>query len=261
VINLIEKVTENILVIGEDGASNTTVISGKNCVIVIDTSLFPEKALRIRKFAQEIFGKPVGLVINTHYHPDHTFGNSAFEDVDILASEMTKKLMEEMSVDYIESVWGKDRMTKYHVVIPNQVFTTKKSTNECGIRMTVMNLGGHTPDSSVIFLENDGVIIAGDLVLNDYHLEIAEDSDMDSWKKALDVMREMSPLFVIPGHGRLGGAELIGKSKDYLMKIEQFVSGKISKEELLSDTNFSTRGFPELFSSSIKILFKTLAES
>lgn len=256
---MIRKLTENIIVVGEGGSSNTTIISGRNCLIIVDTSLFPEKALKIRKFSQEIFGKPISLVINTHYHPDHTFGNAAFEDVNILSSKLTKEFMEQMDINYIEKIWGKESAKKYHVSLPNSTFEEKLSLSECGVKMKLCNLGGHTPDSTIIFLEKEGILIAGDLIFNNYHLEITDDSNIEDWKNALNILRDLSPFFVVPGHGEVGGLDLIKSTKDYLMRIEAFVEGKISKEELISDKNFSEREFPELFVYSVENIFKILA--
>jgi len=256
---LIRKLTENTIVVGEGGSSNTTIISGRNCLIIVDTSLFPEKALKIRKFSQEIFGKPISLVINTHYHPDHTFGNAAFEDVNILSSKLTKEFMEQMDINYIEKIWGKEDSKKYHVSLPNSTFEEKLSLSECGVKIKLCNLGGHTPDSTIIFLEKEGILIAGDLIFNNYHLEITDDSNIEDWKNALNILRDLSPFFVVPGHGEVGGLDLIKSTKDYLMRIEAFVEGKISKEELISDKNFSEREFPELFVYSVENIFKILA--
>ena len=256
---MIRKLTENTIVVGEGGSSNTTIISGRNCLIIVDTSLFPEKALKIRKFSQEIFGKPISLVINTHYHPDHTFGNAAFEDVNILSSKLTKEFMEQMDINYIEKIWGKEDSKKDHVSLPNSTFEEKLSLSECGVKMKLCNLGGHTPDSTIIFLEKEGILIAGDLIFNNYHLEITDDSNIEDWKNALNILRDLSPFFVVPGHGEVGGLDLIKSTKDYLMRIEAFVEGKISKEELISDKNFSEREFPELFVYSVENIFKILA--
>ena len=121
------------------------------------------------------------------------------------------------------------------------------------------NLGGHTPDSTIIFLEKEGILIAGDLIFNNYHLEITDDSNIEDWKNALNILRDLSPFFVVPGHGEVGGLDLIKSTKDYLMRIEAFVEGKISKEELISDKNFSEREFPELFVYSVENIFKILA--
>ena len=258
-MKLIRKLTESVVVVGEGGSSNTTIVSGKNCLVVVDTSLFPEKALKIRKFSQEIFGKPVGLVINTHYHPDHTFGNSAFEDANIVSSKLTKEFMEQMDRDYIVNIWGEEIAKKNHVSLPNTTFEEKLSLSECGVKMKLCNLGGHTPDSTIVFLEKQGILIAGDLIFNGYHLEITDDSNIEDWKSALNILRDLSPFFVVPGHGEVGGMELIKSTKDYLIRIEAFVEGRISKEELISDKNFSERDFPELFVYSVENIFKILA--
>jgi len=251
---VIRKLSEGVLVVWEDGAATSTIITGKGCSIVVDTSLFPEKAEKIEKFAREI-GGPVRYVVNTHYHPDHTFGNCAFKDAEIISSSKTKESMDKMDMDYIRRVWG-DLADEYHISIPNITFEDEKVFQLCGVKIFLKRLGGHTPDSTIVFLEREGILIAGDLIFNGYHAEITHDSDLDTWISALSTMRKMSPMFVVPGHGEPGGIEVISQMKEYMMKVSMIIEGKIGYEDLVADENFKRRDFPELFSYSLENLLK-----
>ena len=250
---MIRKLRDNVLVIWEDGSSTSTLLLGKDCGALIDSSLFPEKARKLKKFASDL-GSPIRYVVNTHYHPDHTFGNSAFEDSDIIASLKTKEAMENMDYEYITRVWGEEISKMEHLVIPNVTFEDEKRFNLCGFKMFLKTLGGHTPDSTVAFLEREGILVAGDLVFNGYHAEITHDSDLGAWLDALNWIRRASPFFVVPGHGEPSGLGIVSQMRSYIKKIADFVKGSISSEEILSDSNFSSRDFPELFSYSIENL-------
>ena len=77
---------------------NTTVIVGDRAVLVVDSCLLLSSARedveQIRRWTQ----KPVAWLVNTHWHFDHTLGNSvyaaAFPGVQVLAHAETKKMIE-----------------------------------------------------------------------------------------------------------------------------------------------------------------------
>ena len=63
---------------------NMTAIDAGPGLVVVDTWSSPSAAAEARNRIVEVFQKPVALVINTHHHWDHTFGNQAFADVEIM---------------------------------------------------------------------------------------------------------------------------------------------------------------------------------
>jgi cyclase len=87
-------------------SGNTTVIIGDREVFVVDSSYLPslarEDIAQIRKWTD----KPVGYLLNTHFHNDHNNGNKtyldAFPSVAIIAQEETKKDMDLIQPGNIE---------------------------------------------------------------------------------------------------------------------------------------------------------------
>ncbi len=240
---MIKKVDEDVFVIGTGISSNSVLIVGKRDGIVVDTTLFPERAKNILKVSREL-GCEVSLVINTHYHPDHTFGNAIFEGKRIVSHRMTVDFMERMDEEYIKAVWkGKEGK----IVVPNEIFDDRKTLQFDGLELVLIHMGGHTPDSTIVFIPQKGILITGDIVMNNIHAEIVEDSELDEWLENLQYMIYMKPRIVIPGHGEAGDLDIVKGMYDYLQKVKRFLNGALGYEDLVSDSNVRDRKYPELF--------------
>jgi len=60
--------------------SNSTVIIGANEVVVVDSQADPEAVTSLIGWIASVTDVPVKLVINTHWHGDHTQGNAIYRD-------------------------------------------------------------------------------------------------------------------------------------------------------------------------------------
>jgi glyoxylase-like metal-dependent hydrolase (beta-lactamase superfamily II) len=54
---------------------NTAVLKTSAGAVIVDTMTFPMQGGRIREIATELTGTAPVMIINTHYHLDHTHGN------------------------------------------------------------------------------------------------------------------------------------------------------------------------------------------
>jgi cyclase len=242
---LIKVLNDRVLVIGAEGSSNVTGVLVKDSVVVVDTSLFVEKARKVKELLDDFFKKPIEMVVNTHYHPDHTFGNVAFEGSKIVASELTKSFMEAFDEHYLSKLPPIEK-----IVVANFVFDEEYEDKNLFIK----RLGGHTPDSSIVFFKQEKLLIAGDLIFNGFHAEIVADSDLDEWLSALKFVESMKPAWIVPGHGEVATTECLKAMQRYLMKVKRLLEGALNLHDVMSDEDFSKRKFPELFSWSLENL-------
>ena len=79
-------------------SGNTTVIIGEREVFVVDSCYRPSSAREDIAQIRQWTDKPVGYLLNTHFHDDHHNGNKAYMDafpsLAIIAQEETKKDMD-----------------------------------------------------------------------------------------------------------------------------------------------------------------------
>ena len=91
----VDKIKDNLYVIGGAGGGNTAVFITGEGVTVVDTKL-PGWGQPLIEKIKTITDRPVVRIINTHTHFDHVSGNVDFPaTVDIVTHENTKKYMQE----------------------------------------------------------------------------------------------------------------------------------------------------------------------
>jgi cyclase len=87
-------------------SGNTTVIIGDREVFVVDSCYLPSQAREDIAEIRRWTNKPVGYLLNTHFHNDHNNGNKTYLDaypsIAIIAHEDTKKDMDLIQPGNIE---------------------------------------------------------------------------------------------------------------------------------------------------------------
>ncbi|QQE77208.1 MBL fold metallo-hydrolase [Alicyclobacillus sp. SO9] len=81
---------------GTGAMANAGFVDTGESVVVFDSMNTQQAAAELRQVATVLTGKPISHLINSHWHGDHVRGNQAFRDVDIVASNQTRELMQEI---------------------------------------------------------------------------------------------------------------------------------------------------------------------
>jgi glyoxylase-like metal-dependent hydrolase (beta-lactamase superfamily II) len=83
---------------------------------------------------------------------------------------------------------------------------------------------GHTESDLILYLPEDEVVFAGDLIFNRSHPYLG-DGNIPRWKDWLEFLDSLRIKTLMPGHGEIGTAELIVEMKKYLKNIELSAKG------------------------------------
>ena len=71
----------------------------------------------------------------------------------------------------------------------------------------------HTRGDTGFFVDGDGVLFAGDVVMNESFLAAGDASSMAAWLKAFDTFDAMHPKTIVPSHGAIGTGALVASNR------------------------------------------------
>ncbi len=193
-----ERVSEDVHMLTGLGG-NVGVLATERGGVVVDTMSFRLQGDRIRERAESLVGGPVQLVLNTHYHSDHTHGNPAFPGgTRIVATQRTLELMKRLDAGY----WKGDRAA----TLPNETFQRDHEVRVGDKTVRAHYLGaGHTSGDLVVLFVEDRVLHAGDLLFSRCYpsIDLEAGGSIPAWIETLDRVLELEFDRVIPGHGPL----------------------------------------------------------
>ena len=183
--------------------ANLGFIIGDSGVAVIDTGGTPELGRRLREaIAARTDKKPV-VVVNTHIHPDHVFGNAAFADVAIAGHANMRDALaarQEVYRQRLADELGADAATGIAPVRVDQP-VAEEVRIDLGNRIIVLTAypTAHTNNDLTIFDRKTGTLFAGDLLFVD-HLP-AVDGNALGWLRVIDRLERVPAVRAVPGHG------------------------------------------------------------
>ncbi|WP_316776561.1 MBL fold metallo-hydrolase [Pedobacter antarcticus] len=216
---------------------NIGIIEGENTILVVDAGMGPKNGKRVFDYANSIAkGRKIYLT-TTHFHPEHSFGAMAFNNggATVLMNQLQAdelKTKGEAYLNMFKRFGDLERKVLEGTKIAkvDELYSGRKILDLGNKKVEFYELPAHTLGDQVIFVPDDGVIFMGDLV-EDRFFPIMPDSDSRP-SRWIEVMREVSklnPETVVPGHGELGGIELITNTESYLNLVKSEVKLNIDK--------------------------------
>ncbi|MBI3405940.1 MAG: MBL fold metallo-hydrolase [Acidobacteria bacterium] len=233
--------------------SNGGFIVGKDSALLIEGHNLPAGAAYELETLRTVSQVPVTGALNTHYHFDHTFGNSYYgsQGIPVWAHPKTATMMVEKygrlqgHLDNILTPFqkalaeAKDETAKSHAqgdlnamqVLSNGIKSSVLSLPNVpltqlargpflvdlgGMKLSIEAHPGHTPTDVMIRIPDQNITFTGDLLFNGSY-PVAFDSLPSRWLKALGILASFGKdaLFV-PGHGAICGQEPIANEKAIL---------------------------------------------
>lgn len=184
------------------------VLGGKD-VLVVDTRSTPAQAREVTSELLELTPNPISIVVDTHWHWDHAFGNSAFRPASIWGHLRTAERLrsggEASRAELIEELPDLAEDFRSVVIDPPDHTFTDRATVMVGDRTVELAFHGraHTDADITVFVPDAKVLFAGDLLENGSPPSFGDSYPIE-WPDAVERLLPLATGAVVPGHGAVG---------------------------------------------------------
>jgi len=188
-------------------ACNGMIVVNKGEALVFDTPANDEASLELINWLEKDQGVKVKGVVATHFHSDCLGGLNEFhaKGIPSYASDKTIELA---------------KASRFP--IPENGFKKKLTLKAGDLKVINQFLGeGHTKDNFVAYVPSDQVLFGGCMIKalgagNGY----LGDANIAAWSATVGKVKSTFPeiLIVIPGHGTVGGTELLDYTEGMFRK-------------------------------------------
>jgi glyoxylase-like metal-dependent hydrolase (beta-lactamase superfamily II) len=236
--NVTVKVSDHVHVIPDGnvgGVPNVGIVVGSKASLVIDTGLGPRNGQTVLRELGKVSTNTDVYVVATHFHAEHSLGESAFPAAArVIRAQAQQKDMDELGMQpnfATRSPAMAELVKDAHFRKADEIFESEKILDLGGVRVRLLALGGtHTNGDTMIFVEGDNVLFAGDVVMNRRFLGFStSQSSLKAWLRSLDQAESLRPTRIVPSHGEMSDASLIERNRTFL-KALQTRAGELKRE-------------------------------
>jgi glyoxylase-like metal-dependent hydrolase (beta-lactamase superfamily II) len=226
---------------------NIGVILGDGAALVIDTRSTYPQAREILTDLRQLTRDPVEVVVDTHGHFDHAFGNAAFRPATIWGHVGCGPFMARTGdARRPELMAGLPEMAEdlREVVIdaPDRSFQDRAIVEVGGRAVELRFLGrGHTDHDIVVIVPGARVLFGGDLIENGAVPSFGDSYPID-WPATVDRLVPLVDGLAVPGHGDPGGRAWVREQASALQAVaglaQRVHAGELTLDEAVGQTPY-----------------------
>jgi glyoxylase-like metal-dependent hydrolase (beta-lactamase superfamily II) len=210
--------------------------------VLIDSGCTPQMAAELR-------AKGIDIVINTHFHWDHTRENQNLGPVQVWCHSLDAP-----AIRSAENFMGRYGFKDFGAEDMGQIFLKHHGISDRPVHrelqdgeildfgklsLRVIHTPGHTPGHSVLFDEDNRILLSGDIDLTawgPWYLHIC--SDLDDYINSIEKCMELKPRLVISGHKGIMDQNLEARFlayRDCILRKEEQILASLDQPRSLKD--------------------------
>ncbi len=203
---------------GSGSSNNTGFVTGRTAVISVDACSTERRTRAYLDRIATVTSAPVTTLVNTHHHGDHTYGNSLFGAVTIVAHENCRTELIAAGPPANRGIWDPVDWGEVTLAPPTLTFSDRLTlwSDDHPVHVTYVGQAAHTTNDSLVWLPRQQVLFCGDLLFNGGTPFLL----MGSVRGAIDVLKTVvAPIpaaVIVPGHGKPCDGALIDVVTGYL---------------------------------------------
>jgi cyclase len=218
------KLADNLtLLMGPGG--NVVVLHGTDGKVVVDSFVQPAWT-KLKQNIDSMDSTPIKLLIDTHWHFDHTDNNARFHDAGamILAHENTKKRLTEP-----HDLMGMHFNPSPANALPTETFKERHTLQANGESLELGYIPpAHTDSDIYVHYQKANVLHCGDVFFNGIYpfIDGSTRGNITGQIAGADKLLKMADAKtkIIPGHGPLGDKAALTKYRDVLVTVRDRVA-------------------------------------
>ena len=197
----LNKIKDDLYEIEGDGGNVAVYITNEGVILVDDK--YEQDYDQIMAKVKSVTNQPIKYILSTHYHADHSGGNTKFA----ASTEIISTLNAHNNI--VRKVQSN---APPNMIAARVTFTDQSDVFLGGKHVQAKYYGrGHTNGDAVIYFPDLKVVHTGDLVTGGTPLiDYPGGGSIVEWTKTLDAVMKLDFDTVIPGHGPVS-------KKDYIL--------------------------------------------
>jgi glyoxylase-like metal-dependent hydrolase (beta-lactamase superfamily II) len=206
---------------------NVGIVVGSRGTLVIDPGLGRRNGETVLREVAKISRNTELFIASTHFHAEHTTGYVAFPPAaKYVNSSVQETDFEQGGAQQIQNFSARSPMTAELLRDATRrradiTFDRDYTLDLGGVRVRFMVVGPtHTRGDTAFFVEGDGVLFAGDVVMNNSFVAANQGSSVRAWLAAFDAFEALRPRTVVPAHGPVGRGAIVGANREVMQEVQ-----------------------------------------
>jgi metallo-beta-lactamase class B len=221
--NTTRKIGPHSYVIPDDNVvlvPNVGIVVGSKATLVVDTGMGPKNGAIVMKEVSKVSKNSEIYLVTTHFHAEHVAGISAFPPgTKYVISRVQQQDLDELGADLTKRFAGgspvmADLLKDAPVRRADVLFDREYKIDLGGVTVRLLALGPtHTRGDTMVFVEQDKVLYAGDVVMPHVPVAFSQTSSAKTWE---DVFAQLTPLgatVIVPAHGNTGTGSMLAEQR------------------------------------------------
>lgn len=209
----LKKMNEHVYLMDDAGQATGYLVIGSTKALVIDTMNGWEN---VKAVVRSLTDLPV-MVVNTHGHCDHIYGNIYFEEAYLHPADLP---IAEIHMQFEEF---RNECEKHDMHMSEFKPIHGGDTIDLGnLHLDVIELPGHTPGGILLLLKEDRILFTGDGINHHLWMQLEESLPLDELANNLDAVMYLKNEadYILHGHAReFDDISLMQKMRDGLQEI------------------------------------------
>ena len=218
----VTQLNDHIYLMDDNHEATGYIVIGKDKAAVIDTMNGYED---VKAVARRYTDLPL-MVINTHGHPDHIYGNIYFDEAYVAPDDMD--VADEFANDpgFLKMIGERGA-----VMPPFKAINPGETVDLGGLHLEVIALPGHTAGSILLLLKEDRILFTGDAINHHLWMQIPHSTSLEMFRDNLSKVMYLKDKADMILHGHARGFDSIDLMDHTLAAIDEILAGKTGDDK------------------------------